>query len=237
MTDDQENKRSMARATITVLDDNNTIWSGLTGPSLIIGNVKDTMTLIDSNAVRQAGTTTGITEARKNAREILTKRAVMVAGGGYAYANVTEDPALAAKFDYKKTDLTQARDTVVTDIATIILDAANDNAAALVDYNIDGTDLTDLQAAITTYDGLDSGRDAVVTRSLATTALGILFPRLMEILTKQLDPVMETFKEDEYGFYITYKNARKIVNHRGSGGGTDAPEGGGDPEILTPAEG
>jgi len=205
MTDEQENKRSMANATMTVMDDNNGVWSALTGPSNIVTSIKDTLTLIDSNAVSQAGTTTGITQARGNAREVMTNRAIAVAGGGLAYANVNGDAALAAKFDYVRSDMTKARDTEVTDIANIILGAANDNAAALVDYNVSAMDITDLEAAITTYEGLESGRDAVVARSLATEALNVLFGQLMDKLNNQLDPFMETYKNSEQGFYISYK--------------------------------
>jgi len=223
MNDIQENQRSMARATQAVMEANNAVWSGIAGPAAIVARAQDTMMLIDANAVMQIGDSKGVTKAKSDARGLMTDRAVKVAKGGYAYANSIGDAALSGQFDIERSDLTGARDTVVTDLANTILSAGNANAAALADYNIDATDLTDLGTAISTYDGLvASTRDVRTAKSTATSNLADLFPTLMGILNDQLDPIMETFKDDNADFYKQYREARKIID-LGRKGGSGEP--------------
>ena len=228
MTDSQENKRSMGMAVMAVLDANNAIWSASAGANTIVTNLRNTITLIDTNAVIQAGNTTQITAAKTEARTLLTSIAIKVAKGGFAYANVNGNTALAGQFDYERTDIVNARDTIVMDITQIILDAAHANDAAIADFGVTAADITELDSSRTTYGGLIAApSNAINTRATATATLVDLFKTMMDVLNNQMDAIMVTYKDSEPAFYQQYTESRKIID-LGRRSSEDGEEGGGE---------
>lgn len=213
MTDPQENKRSMAMTVMSTIEANSAIWSGSVGANTIVTSLRDTMVLIDSNAVIQAGDTKHVTQQKTEARDLLTKLAIKVAKGGSAYASVAGETQLAGQFDYEVSDLVNSRDTVVLDITQIILNAAHAHDVAIADYGILAADITQLDTARTTYAGLIAApADAINARATATDTLVGLFRTLMDILSNQMDAIMVTYKESEPTFYQQYIESRKIID-------------------------
>lgn len=224
MTDRQENKFSMYLATQSVLDSNNAVWVGTPAIVTAAGEFKSAITLIGKARQTQETETKGVTEDKAQAREAAITKAVSVAAATFAYASVTNNNTLKEQVNYSPSELRGSRDTILADRLRVIFSSASVNAAALVDYGVQATDLAELDTLITAYeDVLQSPRTAIGARSTATQELEELFVQADTILKEQLDKLMEIFRFTAENFYKQYKSARVIID-LGKGGGSDSDE-------------
>lgn len=231
MTDRQENKFSMYLATQSVCDTHNSVWAGT--PAFVTAKAAfdDVIDGISKARQKQEKETKGVTEDKGQAKEAAIVKAVSVAAATFAYASVTNNNTLKQLVNYSPTELRQSRDTILSDRLRVILNAANDHAAALVDYGIQSTDLTELDTLVTAYeDILGAPRTAIGERSTARQELEALFDTGDGILKEQLDKLMEIYRPTALAFYNQYKSARVIIDLGRGGGSSDT-----DPETPDPS--
>jgi hypothetical protein len=196
-----------------VCDNHNAVWSGT--PAVVSAKTMfdDTIDLISKVRQTQEKETKGVTEDKGQAKEAAIVKAVSVSAATFAYASVTNNNTLKEQVNYSPTELRRSRDTILADRLRVILNAANDNAAALVDYGVQAADLTDLDTLVTAYENiLEAPRTAIGERSSARIQLEELFDTADSILKDQLDKLMEIFKSTAPDFYNQYKSARVIVD-------------------------
>ena len=221
MTDKQENKRSMYLAVKETVDNFNTAWAGL--PAFVTAYGLYTTRLTELNDVRlqQEKATEGVTKDKAEAKEDAIAKAIVVSSAVSAFASVTENETLRGIVDYSQTDMDRSRDTLLIDILRVIYNAANDNAAALVDYGIAATDFGEFEGLIDTYESVvQSPRTAIGEGAAATEYLVEVIAAIDNILKNQMDKLVEVLKNAEGEFYAKYEKARIIVDLR-SGGPAD----------------
>ncbi len=228
MTDPQENKLSMGLAVQGVVNNNNSIWSGLPAFVTAFADYEAVILDIQSNRVVQEASTSGVTLDKAGAETALIEKTIAVSSGAHAYATTVNNNTLKKKIAYSPSSLRQARDTVMRDICQLIHDEVNAEIANLADYGILPADLTDLQNKITAFNSVVvDPREAITDRSTATQELVILFSKFDGILNDQLDKLMVNFKSSEPIFYRQYTNARIIVDlgvrHEGEPDTPDVP--------------
>lgn len=221
MTDPQENKLSMYMSVQTVVNKNNTVWSGLPAFVTAFGEFEGVIQSIQDTRLVQEGDITGVPKDKAQAKEAAIQKALEVSTAVYAYAAKNNNNTLKAKVDYAPSELRRSRDTVLLDRLQVIHDEANNILGDLGDYGIDASDLTDLQALNDAYETLvQEPRAALTNQSEATAALVGLFKQGDALLNEQLDKLMEQFKEDDRKFYRQYFNTRIIIDlgRRGTAG-------------------
>ena len=213
MTDAQENKLSMGLVVQRVVNDNNSIWSGLPAFVRAFSDFEGIITDIHTNRVLQEKDTKGVTLDKQDAEDVLIEKTVEVSSGVYAYAVEINDNTLKENVNYSPSFLSNVRDTILRDICQLIHDEANAVISNLADFSILPADLTDLQNKINDYnDAIPEPREAITDRSLATSELKILFERFDIVLNDRMDKLVNMFKKDYPKFHRQYDNARIIVD-------------------------
>jgi len=220
MTDPQENKLSMYRAVITVLDNNAAEYAGVTALVTQVGNLHSSVDLIGQLAQTQTANITGVTLDKAMLQGQMVDMALRVAGALKAFASTGNNATLLQQADINKSTFTRARDDLRDDIAQQIHALANTNIAALAPFGITAATLSALQTRIDAYiAAIGSPRVARVKIKTATELLETEFARTDMILNDRIDGLIEQFKDSGTNFYADYKNARRIVNT----GGPSAP--------------
>ena len=140
-----------------------------------------------------------------------------------AYANATNDKVLLAKVDYVKSDFTQVADSVVFDIATLLLFLASPLLPLLEKYFVDVQIISEFNAELNRFhDSLPQKRVATAGTKVATENIGQVFDTLTNLLNDEIDVLIDLFKEREPRFFMEYTNARIIVNY-GEGASLKTP--------------
>jgi len=213
MTDPQENKLSMYRAVLQVLDANAAEYAGVTAMGTQVTNLHNSVDLIGQLAQTQTADTSGITLDKAMLQDQMVDMALRVAGALKAFASDTTNAPLRQQADINKTTFTRARDDMRDDIAQQIHDLGNTNVASLAPFGVTAATLSALQTRIDAYRAaIGSPRTARVQKSTATDMLGTEFDRADMILGDRIDGLIEQFKSSGTTFFSDYKNARKIVN-------------------------
>lgn len=121
---------------------------------------------------------------------------------------------LAAEVDVNKSTLDRVADSDLVDAAKRVSTAARTNAAVLAsDYKVTAEELTALEEATTTFDGMKtSPRDAIVERKVATLSLPDAISFVRSIYRNEIDKMMTKFKKTAPDFHSGYFAARMIVN-------------------------
>ncbi len=213
MTDNQENKLSMGLAVQTVVNNNNSIWSGLPAFVTAFGDYETVIQEIQNNRVVQEADTSGVTLDKHSAEAALIEKTLAVSSGTYAYATAVNNNTLRKKIAFSPSSLSRSRDTVLRDICQLVHSEVNAVIANLADYGILPADLTDLQNKIDAYNSvIAEPREAITDKSTATQELVLLFKKFDGIINDMLDKLMVNFKSSDPNFHRQYTNARIIVD-------------------------
>jgi hypothetical protein len=224
MTDPQENKLSMYRAVIQVLDANAAEYAGVAAFGTQVTNIKNSVDLIGQLAQTQTADSSGITLDKAMLQGQMVDMALRVAGGLKAWASDNNNAPVGQQANINKSTFTKARDDLRDDIAQQIHDLGNANVAALANYGITAATLTGLQTRIDAYrSAIGSPRAARVQKGTATSLLETEFGRADMILNDRIDGLIEQFKSSGTTFYSDYKNARRIVNTGNHSSTPDTP--------------
>lgn len=223
MDRDQENSLSMFITVQGTTNNNNAAWMGVAGFVTQFGFFNTKLSELQSTRNIQIGDITGFTVEKAVRKAEMIEYAMKVSKGVVAFALATNNPGLKELVDYSRTDLEGARDEIVSGMCQIVHDRANDNIAALADYNILPADLTKLQTRIGDYgvvSQLPSQKEDV--RQSATELIPQLISEIKGVL-KIMDAIVETMKETQPEFHSEYFNSREIYDLGGGGGGEEPP--------------
>jgi hypothetical protein len=212
MTDPQENKLTMYRAVLQVLDANAAEYAGVAAFGTQVTNFHNSVDLIGQLAQTQTADTSGIALDKAMLNDQMVDMALRVAGALKAWASDTNNAPIRQQANINKSTFSRARDDMRDDIAQQIHDLGNANVAALAPFGVTAATITALQTRIDVYRAaIGSPRTARAQKGTATTMLANEFDRADMILGDRIDGLVEQFKSSGTTFYSDYKNARKIV--------------------------
>lgn len=150
MNSRQEAKLNMYRAIEKQNDDNPQIISTVAAYQTAFNKFKSNIAAINQAAQQKDVSLKGIAADKNNLKQALCKKAAETAGIIYAYASANADETLKAEVNFTRSALLRTRDDALAPRCQNIHDRAA-NQAALADYGIKPTDLTELQNAIDAY--------------------------------------------------------------------------------------
>lgn len=213
MTDREENKLSMYLATEKLMFDNNIIWSAIVAIVSAMGDLKNGIKFIQKQRQIEELATTGTTKDKAAAKKAAIEKALPIAGALTAYAAVTNDNTLKDQVNYGWNDLNASRDTVCHDRLVLIQSKADDHAAALLDYGVSGTDITDLLNLNAAFlAGIQSPQVAKGAGVAARKERKKKMKEMDALLKERLDKLMVMYKTNNPEFYGRYQNARIIID-------------------------
>ena len=211
MNDRLENKFTMYRAVETLMDNNAAKTGPIAALATAITNFKNLIGEIETAEQEKQTATTGKTASKGEAEAVLISEAVTIAAALKALGSVLNDKELLEAGSETKSSLYGTRDTDLITKAQLIHDFANTNAVALADYGITPAMITSLQTRITEFNSaLGTREESMALRVAAGAEVEGFFKDADNILTNQMDTIMEVFRESDTQFYNEYKNARVI---------------------------
>jgi len=217
MNDRQRLKQdsNLAVRTVCNKDAYRALWSSLPAFVTLYDQFLAKISYVNACILIQGSNTSGVTQAKSDARSKMTDSTLEIAGGLTALAILRADPVLEAKADLNLSDLTGLADSLVDDKATEILQLARgiqpiQNQPGLTEVGLTTGRLDLLETRIETYNLLlGSPRAARGEKTAATGNLQQALDDLDRLLEKGLDKLMLQFKDTD--FYTEYQLARDAV--------------------------
>ena len=216
-----ENKLFMMKTTRDVCDAWSAVIISIEDIATTYGRFTGNLDLIKTLAEGQNAPTTGITKAKKDARQIMAETAETMAGIVHAYATRTNNADLAEKTSLNLSDITHGPDQDAATKSRAQLGYATANLANLGTSGLTQAKLTAFEQKIVAYEKLlTAPRLAKGDNKLNNEQINALIAANMKILEEELDGLVLQLKETQPKFVAYYFNARQIID---LGGGHSAP--------------
>lgn len=228
----QEAKLNMYEVVEMLGDENAALIAANPAFASGIAELKPVIADIKTLAQQTGENLTGIAADKKVNKTELCRIAGVMAGRIIAYANKTGDNTLKRAVDYSRSDLMKLKDAEVALQCQNIHDKASKFKTELADYGVTDAKLSELQTAINNYTpNVSLPRTAVIERSTIKVRVKEKFKQADQILTGQLDKLIDDFADTNPEFVTKYKKARIIVDPKTSSRGTGegGTQGGGNP--------
>ena len=180
----------------------------------LVNCIEEYSSLVDeikAVAARRESDTTGETAAKNEARKDLARYASNLAACGMAYAYDRADTELEAALDYSYSEIEHVKDADALQISGSIYKVLNRDLPGLDEYLVSGDDLRELERLISRFKDAMVQKGAVKSCRVADTrALASLFSSCDKLLSRKLDRLMISMKEEHPRFHDSYFSARKI---------------------------
>lgn len=175
----------------------------------------NTIPAIQLIAEQQKTSKKGFTDLKNTYKETLITTAADYARKLGVYAKFTNNAILVQEIKFSQSKISKATDTAIRDYAQIVYDRAQANLTALEDYGISEATQTILSGVISDYnESIGKPRANRTEISKTTRELENLF-KTADTALANMDAAVEIVRLTQAEFYISYKNARKII---GTGG-------------------
>jgi hypothetical protein len=207
----------MAYAVIAICDKYAAVWNGDIPFTKVYNLLKDKLIIIESFREVQVTETKGVTTEKREKREMLEEKVYYAANRvrSYALANGMSD--LAKMVDYKRSELTKARDLDLIAISDTVHSKADENLAGLVQYSFTDVMLNELKDAKNAFNDIQPKvRVTATTSKDATDNINMLVKELSSLLRERMDLDIEVYRTSNNDFYNQYKSARMILGRKGS---------------------
>lgn len=207
-----ENRLSMYKVVIAVMDNQQALWTGFVPLSDLVTELKNRYGLIVASSILHDQSTGGITEDKGELREILVDHALDVALKLKVFGKITNLPQLSSEFDVSRSELLRLRDTDLVTASINIHGTAVAYLANLGAYNVTTLQLSGLQLDIDRFEAAIPLPLLKINEKMnAGEELEGHFERCAEVLDL-MDGLMIHYKQVQLSFYQAYKSARKIVD-------------------------
>lgn len=208
----QENTLSMLLGFVKHIDSNPEIVFLLPFFPELFAELKNAVAGIRSQRIIQQGDKSGATDEKNHLRKQVEAEAYQISKQLVALASLKHYDTLLKEVSYQPSDFVKAQDTVVSDIAALIVKHALANFTELTPFGTTQAKLDSLQAVLALYDGsLTKPKDSITARAQATKQIEALFEVAMEkldLLTKIVDAVSDTYP----ALHAEFKDKIKVVS-------------------------
>ena len=215
MNDKQRAKLSMLQATLGVLTDHADLYTtnkSLTAARLqLVDLVAD---LAPTATTQQAiGKPQKPGAIKKATRELLAQRAAEMAAALLAYADETDNISLHTDADYTEKQLLRATDNDLARITKNIHDQAQTHLTALQEQGVTPQELTELAAALTTFQQEQASPRTIVADTKAqNSTLATDLRQAVALLRNRIDKYLVRYQRPQPAFHTAYESARKVIN-------------------------
>lgn len=208
----QEVKLNMYDVVIVKCDDNAAVVNKTPALAGALDEFKTKVASIHAAAPTSAAVITGFATDKTTHKKNVSELASFVAGKIYAYGAKTKNPVLKEAADFSLSDLKRTKDGEFAARCQTIHDLGAENITVLADFGLKPTDLTELQTAIDSYAAsAPKPRAALTDRVTVKQNIKTLFTEADEILSEQMDKLVESMSKTEPDFATTYFAARVII--------------------------
>lgn len=209
----QEAKLSMYAAVTNFCTTNAAIINSIPAFATAAESLLDTYNAIKVNAQAELDAIGGITIDKADQKKELAQMAADIAAAVFAYASASDNAILRERVNYVPSELARIKDELMVPACNNILNAANENLAALAAYGVTNQKVIDLNDAITSFiTAAPAPRNAVAQRSSHASIIKDLFKQGDEILKTRMDKLAVQYKTVNPLFYNSYRQNRIILD-------------------------
>ena len=211
----------MYKALKTIIADNEANWSGLPAFANAYASFADRLTALEQSMYNQNLALIGVSAVKNAKKAIVVDKAYAISSALVAFAVVNNDVELINHMKIAKHELNGASNDLILVLVDRIILRATDLVGQLSDYGVDQSSIEELQLLRDELDTqINAPRNAIIDRKGQTSRIKALVRELDALIKLQLDKLMVILKEEHPEFFITYKNARMIVDHKNRAAGS-----------------
>jgi hypothetical protein len=155
----------------------------------------------------------GITVAKNNAKEKLAITLHLICSQAKSYANNIKDPVLSGIFSFPFSKLKYLKDGLLVPQTDYLLSHITPIIDQLKDYSVTSENLAQVEYEKYAFKKLlDTPHMSISERKNQTRKLNQSIRNCNQFLTKEMDPLAQTFKEINPDFYYEYLSSREIID-------------------------
>jgi hypothetical protein len=201
----------MALSVENHFDDSPDLWTVHTPVIETIELLSDKIGTLREQVGIQLINNTGITQYKKNLRNSLEQRAVIIGAGGSSYASVLTNQELYKRFNMVKSTLLRYRDAELQSVCTNLLSASVEYQEEIKPYGITPDLIAAFQENLASFISImTQPKDAIAKKKAATDKIPGLLKDLTALLKTRMDNLMIAFKAGAPEFVNVYFNLRRI---------------------------
>lgn len=152
-------------------------------------------------------------ENKKQARNMLVEMSAMVSGAVFAYATANNKDDLEKSAKITRTELRNLKDEELENACKNLLQMVNDHLAALDQYGINGTVVSELQNALLSYvQEVPTPAQVRAQKQVATKNLRIYFKQADELVKNQMDQLVTLLHKSDPEFVSQFRTLREITD-------------------------
>jgi hypothetical protein len=209
-----ENWLAMFNSVLTVLKKNQTVWQSSTVFTETVSQFETQKAAIDTVRKKSAAKSNGVTSLKDQTNKRLVKQIYPVITALMAYFTKQKDTVMLHKVKITKSELSKMRDNAFILFAKEIQELAHANQRSLTDYHITPIQIDELDQLITDFEAVSSSpRISIGEGKVARLELSEMFKTTNNLLSEEIDMMMEPYEKTDYEFYKEYMNARKVVQY------------------------
>ena len=197
-----------------VMNANISAWTVNAAISSLMTTLTGNITAINKAGQNQNTNVVGVTETKAQSKTALITAAVALAAAGKAYATTSNNASLAEACRVTKTLLKNTPEPLLAGVCQTLYDAVNPFIGSMAGYGVSVATQTALQTSITSFNGLiGTPRSTKAAGAAASQMVVTQVRNTNNLLSKQLDGLMEQYNTSNPLFYDAYQTARKKVSH------------------------
>lgn len=211
MTKNQENKRTMYEAVLSLLAANSALITPIPAFATSQTDFQNAVAKIESKSQEYNQATVGKAAMKNEALQNLIDAVMVMTSALSAYAQKQGNTVLKQKAFQNVSGLQRMRDTEVITRANEVLTLVNANTANLTDYGVTAAMITDFQQKIASFNtAVGEKESSVAERSGARESLSDLFRKADAILSEEIDQFVTSLKSTAPQFHTEYFAARMV---------------------------
>lgn len=222
--DSQEKKQlQMAKVTLKVLDDNESLWIANTAIVRYKTEMDEILEELETRRKETQESSLPVTEQKTELKKSIAMKAYVVAAGLSAYAEEVNDARLRQIADFTESKIYKISDgSFVPAVMPLITESrallaappaeGSEGQPKFADQGVTEALLTDIHQMLEKYKPLvGAPRHTQIGTSMKNMEISEIMDELMNLLDKKLDKSMVQFKLTQPLFYEAYTRARIIV--------------------------
>ena len=210
-----KNKLAMYKSLKTIIAQNEASWTALPAFANAYQTFVERLEALEQRVYQQNLALVGVSAVKDAKKAIVVDKAYAMSSAITAYAVANNDLEVMSQMKISKHELQSLGKEMVLVLVNRIISRASSLVAALADFGITQASVDELITLRNELDAqMNAPRNAIIDRKGQTLGIKTLTREIDAIVKLQLDKLLFILKEDHPQFFIDYKNARIIVDHR-----------------------
>jgi len=209
-----ENKMTMLKAVLSLLQLHESIWSDSAPLAAAIEELAGLIAQIEEIQQLTGEDNSGLSASKKSEKDALIKQAFELASIIFAMATRNKDQVLLAKVDFPISELIRLRESELANKCKNIAELGRSTLPLITTFGTSEEKMNALDQQIAHFKlSIPARRISVSELKAFNKKLKELLKQAIDLVTDQIDRMLVQFENSKPDFYNAYLNARKVVDY------------------------